>query len=262
MKKLFWRLARPGLVLALSATVLTAAACSSSATSSSPSTLAPTTTVTTGTSSTSIGGTPSGAPGSNSNYGQRPGGGVSGTLENIDGDTLTLTTQNGTATVTVNDQTTIEKTVTGSSSDLATGKFIEITGTTDSNGNITASTITVRNSVQATPTMPGSPAPTRPSGTASQPTGTPPGGSPPAVQRTSQNQSFRVMGTISTVNGNTLTVKSMRGDVTVTTDSSTVILKIVTGSISGLVDGQSLMVMGSQDTNGNITANNIIIRSN
>ena len=70
--------------------------------------------------------------------------GTMGTLSKIDGNVLTLTTSQGTATVTVGSDTTIQETVTGTISDLQEGQSVSVTGSRDANGNITATSIRIQ----------------------------------------------------------------------------------------------------------------------
>jgi hypothetical protein len=68
------------------------------------------------------------------------------------------------------------------------------------------------------------------------------------------------MGTISGINGNTLTVTTTQGQVQVNVDSNTVIQKTVTGPLSDLSVGDSLTVFGAPDSNGDINAAGIMVR--
>ena len=70
-----------------------------------------------------------------------------------------------------------------------------------------------------------------------------------------------VLGTISGVSGNTLTITNAQSQqVTVTVSSSTRITKTVSGSMSDVQVGESLSVAGGQDANGVIDATFITIR--
>ena len=73
------------------------------------------------------------------------GNGAFGTLAKIDGNTLTLTTGQGQqVTVTVGSNTTIQKTVSGTISDLQVGESLTVIGARDANGNINAVSIMIR----------------------------------------------------------------------------------------------------------------------
>ncbi|MGD1119632.1 MAG: DUF5666 domain-containing protein [Dehalococcoidales bacterium] len=92
----------------------------------------------------------------------------------------------------------------------------------------------------------------------STPTTTPPAATAPA---TNQPQRQGIMGTLQSIDGNTLTLTNAQGtQVTVNLDSSTSIQKTVTGTLADLQQGDNLIVTGTADANGNITANTISVR--
>lgn len=84
----------------------------------------------------------SGAP-----NGPRGGGGATfGTVESVNGDTITLTDQQGnTKTITLTSSTTITKTTTGAPSDITTGQTIVVRGTANSDGSTTATNVAIGN---------------------------------------------------------------------------------------------------------------------
>ncbi len=69
--------------------------------------------------------------------------GANGTIESLEGDTLRLSTGQGTTTVLLTDQTVISRFVTGDRSDLQTGERILVVGERDDSGNITATSIQI-----------------------------------------------------------------------------------------------------------------------
>jgi hypothetical protein len=71
------------------------------------------------------------------------GGGAFGTVKSIDGNTLVLTTNQSDVTVTLSDTTRIEKTTDVSTADLQVGQNVTVAGQRDSNGNVTASQVTI-----------------------------------------------------------------------------------------------------------------------
>ncbi len=172
--------------------------------------------------------------------------GANGTITSINGNTLTLTTSQGQATVIISSNTTIEKTVVGAVSDLTQGNFVTISGTTDSSGNIDATSIMLMQGQPPTQATPGN-------GTSTtRPSGTFPGGSA-GRQMT--------IGTISGINGNSITVMTTQQvQVTVNIDSNTVIQKTVAGSMSDLQTGVTLSAIGPTDSNGAVDATSISIR--
>lgn len=178
------------------------------------------------------------------------GGGANGTITQINGDALTLNTQQGSVTVTVGSNTSIQKIVASSISDLQTGQLLSVIGTKDSSGNITATSITAR--------------PQKSSSGFTPPNGgnfTPGGPNRVGSRSTAGGFGNGTFGTLSSIDGNTLTLTTMQGQqVTVTVASNTVILQYANGSVSDLQIGNSITVMGSRDTIGNINAVSITIR--
>ena len=91
---------------------------------------------------------------------------------------------------------------------------------------------------------------------------TPPTSTPTPTLPLTSTQRQRTNGTLTKINGNTLTLHTAQGSVTVNISSdNTTIQNIMTGTLSDLHEGQSLTVMGPQDTNGNVTAISIIIQT-
>jgi hypothetical protein len=145
-------------------------------------------------------------------------------------------------TVITSDNTTIQNVITGTLSDLHAGGYLIAIGPQDANGNISATSIMIRS--QGAPP-------------------TPPPGATPANPRSPRTGARRgASGIITQINGNVLTLTTARGPVTVNISSdNTTIQNIMTGTLSDLHEGQSLTVMGPQDTNGNVTAISIIIQT-
>jgi hypothetical protein len=70
------------------------------------------------------------------------GGFTAGTIESIDGNTITIKETNGTEVkVTTSDSTTVTKSSSAKVSDLSTGETITVTGQADSSGDVTATRI-------------------------------------------------------------------------------------------------------------------------
>ena len=167
---------------------------------------------------------------------------TNGTITNINGDKLTLTTAQGKVTVKINsDNLTVQNIGTGSLADLHEGGYLIAVGPQDANGNIAATSIIIRPQPQgATPT--------------------PPEASSPANPRSPRTGARRgVSGTITKVNGRSLTVTTDQGTVTVNVGSDATIQNSTAGTVSDLAEGQSLIVLGPQDADGNVTATIIII---
>jgi hypothetical protein len=178
--------------------------------------------------------------------------GAAGTLSSINGNVLIVTTNQGQVTVNAGAAVQVEKTVSGTLSDLQVGEFITVAGSADANGAIAATSIDTLSQGQITQFTP---AP-----------GSSPRGGRPAGPNGSNLPNFPggagggVFGTISSINGNTLMVTASQGPVTVNVSSSSAIQETVSGALSDLKVGDSLTVIGSRDSNGDITATSIIVR--
>lgn len=68
-------------------------------------------------------------------------------------------------------------------------------------------------------------------------------------------------GTLAKIDGNTLTLTTAQGPVTVSVDSSTTIRKTATASLSDIQEGAYIFASGDQDEKGNITAISIRIQA-
>jgi Domain of unknown function (DUF5666) len=200
---------------------------------------------------------------------QRPG--AFGSLTKIDGNTLTLTTAQGQVTVYVGSDTSIQKTTTGTLSDLHEGQSLTVTGNQDASGNITATSIMVQPQGQSALFTPRAGATPNTGGTGGRPSegtypafpgggtgGNPSEGTYPTFP--SGGIGRGATGSLTKIDGNTLTLTTAQGQVTVYVGSDTTIQKNISGTLSDLHEGQSLTVMGNQDASGNITATSIIIR--
>lgn len=73
------------------------------------------------------------------------GGGVTGQVKSLDGNTLIISTAQNTTTVNLTGSTQIEKPATGSTADLQPGVRVVVNGQTGADGNITADQITIIN---------------------------------------------------------------------------------------------------------------------
>jgi hypothetical protein len=99
-----------------------------------------------------------GAPNGQAPSGGFSGGGTVGQVKTIEGNVMTISTAQDVTTVNLSSATQIEKSVAGTADDLQPGMRVMITGQKDSNGNITASQITILNG--SAPSMP-NPSPTQ-----------------------------------------------------------------------------------------------------
>jgi hypothetical protein len=74
-----------------------------------------------------------------------------GTINGINGNSFTVTNAQGQLTVNVDADTIIQETVSGALSDFSTGDSLSVIGPTDSNGNIDATSISIRPQGQGFP---------------------------------------------------------------------------------------------------------------
>ena len=130
-----------------------------------------------------------------------------------------------------------------------------VSGATESNGNIHATSITVRLQGQGGQFTPPAGATPGNGGGFTRPSNSPGNGFP--NEGTGRPGT---MGAISGINGNTLTVATAQGEVTVNVDSNTVIQKTATGTLQDLIVGDSLTVIGTLESNGAISATSIMAR--
>ena len=70
-------------------------------------------------------------------------GGVGGTIDTIDGNTLTITTPRGPTMVTMDPETAVRKVVDGSTEDLKQGVQIRVAGSREEEGTVKATSITL-----------------------------------------------------------------------------------------------------------------------
>jgi len=69
------------------------------------------------------------------------GGGIMGTIEGIDGDSLVVSTEEGTIRVQTTDTTLIEKSMTVTVGDLEVGEGVVVSGSQNDDGSLTARSI-------------------------------------------------------------------------------------------------------------------------
>jgi hypothetical protein len=182
--------------------------------------------------------------------GQR-GGGTVGTLQSVDGSTLTISSFNGgNTTVITSSSTKFMKAVTGALSDIKVGDHVAVMGTADGTNAITAQRITdngTNNNFGAR----GQGGPrngTRPGGNA--PNANPPAGAP--------NPGGFANGTVKNISGTIVTVAETNGTtVTVNTGSGTTVSVLRASSLQGLITGQQVRVAGTTNSDGTVTARTV-----
>ena len=187
--------------------------------------------------------------------------GTSGAIASIDGTTLTLTTQSGTAKVTTSSSTTVTKSVAGSLRDVAVGDTIMVRGTSSGTDAVTATAITDQGKAASASggLAPGAP----PGGQSGGPSGAPPSGQsggPPGAAPGGATGPGGTVGTVTAIDGSTITVTSMMGgtEVTITTTAATTVSIAQTSSLSALTTGEQVRVIGTTDSAGTVAATRII----
>jgi hypothetical protein len=78
-------------------------------------------------------------------------GGAIGVIEKVEGNTLTLRTQQGTTTVTLAPDTVVQQTTAAQVTDLKQGQTVTVAGTPDAEGKIAARTVTISAQQQQRP---------------------------------------------------------------------------------------------------------------
>ena len=191
--------------------------------------------------------------------------GTVGTLQSIDGSTLTVATFNrggdngtnaagGTTTVVTNGSTKFYKAASGSLSDIKTGDRVTAMGTPDGTNSLTAARITDTGTMNAA-LGPGGGGGVRRFGNGNGNGAPPP--SNPNVTRPDPN-SF-ANGTVKSISGTTLTVTQNDGTTkTVNSNGSTVVSVLKAVSINDLTTGQAVTVRGNNNSDGTVTASNVV----
>ena len=204
-------------------------------------------------------------PGNGAGQGNPARRGTAGTLQSIDGSTLTVATFNrgaggnnaggGTTTVITNDSTKFYKAVTGSFSDIKAGDRVTSTGSPDGTNTLAATRIT------DTGTMTGAfggqgGGGRRFGGNGNGNGAAPPSSLPNGGARPDPNSAAN--GTVKSISGTTLTVTQQDGTTkTVNTNGSTVVSVLKSVSINELITGQPVTVRGKTNSDGTVTATNV-----
>ena len=179
-----------------------------------------------------------------------------GTLVSVSGTTLILSTADGNVDVAFSSSTPISKTSVGGVSDIAVGSCVTATGSVDSTGTITATSVTV------SPTVSGSCA------TGSYTGGNPggfPGGRANASPRARPSGGFgfdfaSVRGVVTAVNGTTVTVRATSGaSASLTVPTTARVSTTVTGSTGDLVAGSCVAAIGPRSSSGTVQARSLLI---
>ncbi len=218
-----------------------------------------------GGSSESSANTASQGPGTGGGQGRR---GTFGTLQSIDGSTLTVATfagrndptaaAGGTTTVLTNGSTTFYKTASGSFSDIKIGDRITATGTPDGTNSLTAQSITDTAAMGVNGPGPGGGFGNGNGRRFRNGTGN---GTPPSLPNggTLPNANSFAVGTVKSIAGTTLTVADPNGTTkTVNTNGATAISVLKKVSLNDLATGQAVQVRGTTNSDGTVTASQVV----
>jgi hypothetical protein len=179
--------------------------------------------------------------------------GTSGTVQVISGNTITINTRdNKTINVITSDSTTIRKTVSGQLSDITSGTSITVSGNTNTDGSILATSISI---------MPSGAIPNRTQGNPSSGT-LPPGtiNSPDIAPPSGVFGGRGTSGTVQVITGNTITITTRDNKtVSVATSNTTSVQMMTTGQLSDIIIGVSITVSGEIQQDGSIKATSISI---
>jgi len=186
---------------------------------------------------------------------------ANGPVEKVEGNLITIKAQEGSVKVNVPDGVTIRKTVTAALTDVKAGENVVVTGERQSDGTVTASTVQLgaggAASIVEFQTTPGA-AQGRggDAGTGARTrSGTPAAGGTAMMVRALTN------GTVESVEGSTMTVKTQDGSVKVKVADGTAIRKTVSVGVGDIKPGDNLVVMGDRGSDGTITASNVQVTS-
>lgn len=173
---------------------------------------------------------------------RRPG--AHGTVTGVDGSTVTVEDDEGTATtVTTDDETSVLDVAEGAVSDLAEGDSVVVMAPpADEEGDaVTARRIVDLGTLDPDVLHPG--AGDRPE---------PPEGAP------AMGRFGPTVGTVAAVDGATLTVTTEDGDVVVTTDEDTAVSVVTEIAVADLAEGDTIAARGETDGEGTVAADVII----
>ena len=196
--------------------------------------------------------------------GQLPSGAaVTGTVEQVENDAITLNTGQDTVTVLVGEGTSIEKMGEGTIDDIVPGENISVSGEEREDGSIDASQISLTSVFALSEGLTGG------AGLGLQRPGrsddrAPPAGfedwEPPAGFEDGPPAGAGTMGTVVPVEGNVITLEVREGTaVSVVVSDSTSIRKTVEGSLDDVSPGKNVVVWGTQTGDGPIEALSISI---
>jgi DUF4097 and DUF4098 domain-containing protein YvlB len=183
------------------------------------------------------------------------GGGVSGQLVQMSGQTLTLSTTSGDVTVTYASTTPITQASTGVSADIIAGTCVAVVGTKDSTGAVTATSVRLTQPVNGA-CVSGNGIRGGGGGFGARPSGAP---RPSGVPTPNPNTAI-VSGLVTAVNGTSVTVQPTTGAITTVTVPTTVTVnESQPATASDLAVDDCLLARGAKNSAGVIAATALTI---
>ena len=195
-----------------------------------------------------------GAGGAGGQYGGRgfnPNNFAAGQVKQISGSTITLTTNNGSLTVNAGSQTQVQKLDQGSLSDIQAGQRITVRGTRAADGTFTAQMIQLGGQFGGRGgNFQGTPRPRQ---------GTPGASQGGGYGGRATNANNFVAGQVQQISGNTITLTTNNGSLTVNAGDQTQVQKMDQATLSDIQAGQRITAQGSLQSDGTFTAQMIQI---
>jgi len=179
---------------------------------------------------------------------------VTGAVEQVIGDEITISTAQGTVTVLVGEGTYIEKMGEGSLDDILPGENISVSGEEREDGSIEATQVFLTSGFAFGGDQPEG------AGPGSQRPGKFEDTTPPADFEDGPPAGAGTMGTVVTIEGNVVTLETRQGTTaSVVIGDSTSIQKTVEGGLDDISPGKNVNVWGTQKGDGPIEALSISI---
>jgi len=198
---------------------------------------------------------------------RRPG--AHGTVTGVDGATVTIEDDEGTATtVTTDDETTVLDVAEGDAADVAEGDTVVVMGETGDDEGVTARHVTDLGTLDPEalhlggpggPGGRGGPGMGREDGAEAAPDEAPDDeATPPEGERPERLHMRATTGTVASVDGDTFTVTTDDGDVVVTTTDETAVTVVTEIAVSDLAEGDTVAARGETDDEGTVAADVVI----
>lgn len=183
--------------------------------------------------------------------------GTVGTLQSVDGTTLTVASFNGnTTTVLTSSATKFFKNAPGALGDVKVGDRVVAFGTAGGDNTVAAQRLSDMGSSPASSDGRGAGVAGRRGGSPDAPSGNGPGNGAPPGRGTLPDPNSFARGTVKSISGTTLTVSQNDGTTkTVTTSPSTTVTVLRPVTLQDLTTGDQVVVTGKTNPDGTVSAN-------